>query len=454
MAAGLGTKPTRSRLIHLGLDFGTCWSKLVLRDYEAPSLRSFVVRPRAGSHRRQDYRIPSLVTLVDHCLFVGTAAARSARQSNAVVYRSPKVLAAFPDVADRPPLPSGLRSDDLATLVVVHLLELGWDAARRYCNTLTPPADARLTMTMGVPMSMLDNAGIGERFLCIARTAYEIFRRRSLCTAEGVELNIVARALAEARDRIAGRPVSDVRDWIRSEAEAGLLWIFRSPAVGQGLYGCVDVGAGTTDVSFFRIAARHEDGTWVKDRMAFYSARSSRVGVDDIDRVLLSLSGFGEWTLDDVRGREVELMTTAQCALYPQVTRVCDGIFDTYRCAWRDAYRVEKLQSRWEEFGLFVLGGGSKIPVVAEALCRTPWEHLRNRSIRSPGFPDDLFELPRERGARLQRFQEDAAFLLVAYGLSFLGADVPRVDRPSEVPPFTISRTARPPVDQDEYYPK
>src|SRR5262245_17653301 len=34
-----------SRLVHLGVDFGTCWSKLVLRDYEAATSRCFVVRP-------------------------------------------------------------------------------------------------------------------------------------------------------------------------------------------------------------------------------------------------------------------------------------------------------------------------------------------------------------------------------------------------------------------------
>jgi hypothetical protein len=97
-----------------------------------------------------------------------------------------------------------------------------------------------------------------------------------------------------------------------------------------------------------------------------------------------------------------------------------------------------------------VLGGGSKVEPVARSLQQSVWVgQLSDRRIRDAGFPADLCEWP-----SLKPFQEDAAFLLVAYGLSYLGTDVPEVETPSEIPPMRIPMRVRAPIDQDEYYPK
>jgi len=68
-------------------------------------------------------------------------------------------------------------------------------------------------------------------------------------------------------------------------------------------------------------------------------------------------------------------------------------------------------------------------------------------------FPADLFELPRKNG-ELAPFAGDGAFLLVAYGLSFMGGDVPPVETPDEMPEYEPPRMPRRSIDQDEYYPK
>ena len=67
-------------------------------------------------------------------------------------------------------------------------------------------------------------------------------------------------------------------------------------------------------------------------------------------------------------------------------------------------------------------------------------------------FQTNLYDWP-EKGQMIP-FREDATFLLVAYGLSYLGTDVPEVDNPSEMPPLVIQQHPRTPIDQDEYYPK
>ena len=76
----------------------------------------------------------------------------------------------------------------------------------------------------------------------------------------------------------------------------------------------------------------------------------------------------------------------------------------------------------WHRYGLFVLGGGSKVDPVIDRLRGTVWPgRLAERTIGDAGFPDDLYDWP--EGGRLVPFREDATFLLVAYGLSYLGTD-------------------------------
>ena len=142
-----------------------------------------------------------------------------------------------------------------------------------------------------------------------------------------------------------------------------------------------------------------------------------------------------------------------QLAQHPSVDSVCKEIYETYRLSWIDAYEKEKRESAWYRYGLFVLGGGSKVDPVVASLRGSVWPTvLDGRAIGDAGFPEDLYDWP-ETG-RLIPFREDATFLLVAYGLSYLGTDVPEVDNPSEMPPLVISPHPRVPIDQDEYYPK
>ena len=53
----------------------------------------------------------------------------------------------------------------------------------------------------------------------------------------------------------------DLRAWIRTEAEAALLWPFHSPAVPEGPYAKIDIGAGTTNASISRVVADPETGS-------------------------------------------------------------------------------------------------------------------------------------------------------------------------------------------------
>src|SRR5262245_49631169 len=94
-SAGRSQPTPASRRLHLGLDFGTCWSKLVLRDYESAQPRCFVVRPPRSYQGAGDYRIPSAVVIDDDRMVFGWKGQQLAGCNGATTYASPKMQAAF-----------------------------------------------------------------------------------------------------------------------------------------------------------------------------------------------------------------------------------------------------------------------------------------------------------------------------------------------------------------------
>jgi hypothetical protein len=76
-----------TRLLQIGLDFGTCWSKMVIRDYEVAKPLAFGVRP-SGIHKGPEntYRIPSAVTLYKDHFFFGWPGHAKTNLPDAVTY--------------------------------------------------------------------------------------------------------------------------------------------------------------------------------------------------------------------------------------------------------------------------------------------------------------------------------------------------------------------------------
>ncbi|MYA80353.1 MAG: hypothetical protein F4X39_07490 [Acidobacteriia bacterium] len=377
--------------------------------------------------------------------------------------------AAFPnELLSLPPLPGQLVPSDLATLVVAFLLQVGDWATHDYCRRLKPEHRPRMGMTIGVPMRYLssetshqqEHSGtvhLRDEFLGIARVAFDIFKIDQPNIAAGIGVEEASELVKNARARVAAKPPpTDPRDWVRSEAEAGCLWIFESPEVGDGLFGCVDIGAGTTDVSFFRLKQKHDGLRWVKHGLAFYSSESSPPGVDQVDQIILQHQELDGSQLSTVRGHEAELLDSLGLRAKKEAHDVCVRAFkETYQKAWRGAYEKEKKQSSWVDYTLFVLGGGSRLASFRNAMMKSVWEGLlEGRAIAEVRFPEDLCEWSTSSPPQANPFEEDATFLLVAYGLSYLGANVPPVDNPEDVPPLEMSNRKKLPGDQDEYYPK
>ncbi len=296
-------------------------------------------------------------------------------------------------------------------------------------------------MTLGVPMSQLDNVELRDVFVEVARTAMELFRKGVPDLSKGMSVNSAAELLAEGAEAVRQKAPATPEDWVRSEAASALLWAFRSPAVRGGLYAAVDVGAGSTSASWFRIT---EAGS-VKKGMAFFGASCHPPGADAVEEAIAKAAGVIDLTA--VRGKANEYLEELKQRQVPGLSDICDRIFSVYQQAFGRAYPKDKKQSHWYGASLFLLGGGTRIQPVRDRLRKRAWGQLdREPPIMDPGSPDDLFEQDGEP------FQDDPSFLLVAYGLSHFAADVPDVTNPSDIPDFTPMLNIRPRIDPDDWY--
>lgn len=120
------------------------------------------------------------------------------------------------------------------------------------------------------------------------------------------------------------------------------------------------------------------------------------------------------------RGRE-------QCILQPNakvreaLMPVCEQIYASYRQAWTDACReMHALElSSWEQHKVFVMGGGSLVPLLVETVRIHPDQHkpLCLMPLEQP------IDFVRADGRKLT--SEELPFVTVAYGLSNIESPLP-----------------------------
>lgn len=443
------------RPVILGLDYGTSAAKLVVRDYGAPGGGdpAYVV-----PYRSRGFRFPSGVAVAEGYLWFGQGpedlAALGLAQV-ATLYESVKMRCAVEmDAAgarlylEMLPAPAGLLWADLAMLTVWWLVSQGY----RFAQTLLRPTDElAFRPTMGAPTSFLRNPKLRAGFLDIILGAWAIFRASGPLRYPFVTFSRareeVRRARATLRDGGAHRLSKDeVRDWLRSEAEGALWWAFQSPNVQAGPYLKVDVGAGTTNVSFFRIVDAMIDGRWVKSKICFFSAVSGTEGMDAIDHAL------GEALRTDplaLRGIEAEICRT-QPSKFSCCGAAIDSIERTIGAAWgaaRDRMEVQEREAWNRDCKVLLLGGGADLPPIHDratdnraALSRRDEQALeRPTDLKVDGRPVPPDEL---------------RFLLSAYGLSVLGLAIPEVGEVDPLGPSERALQRRRRLEWDDTYAK
>lgn len=440
------TEAPPKRRVHLGIDFGTSTSKIVFRDYGAPGGERVVLVLHDDCPR-----IPSRVCLTPKDLLFGSDGKMSA---DCEVYESIKMHAAAEVTGIRNyyfgpprsfPTKGGFSAADLATLAIWYLISEG---NRAVSNYLGEDVVFNLGMTMGVPMAFFNDEKLRLFFLPIVRRAWYLFREQGPIGST-LAIEKASRCLsASSGASLVTVPDNQVRDWIRSEGEAAMWGPFQSPAIAAGPYAKIDIGAGTSHSSLFRIFG---DSQIAKKGIAFLGAATVPAGMDAVDRAIADSLGL-ECDFLALRGRE-ESILQRECKARRAVGAVRDQIYDAYRRAWIQTFQKIKGSiaeiAAWRDHKIFTIGGGSLVPTVIDRMRLHPSggnNHLKAASLEPP---PDLVRADR-RGIQ----EDELRFIMVAYGLSNIGLSIPEASAPYENPPLPDPSERRIRLDRDDIYAK
>jgi hypothetical protein len=215
----------------------------------------------------------------------------------------------------------------------------------------------------------------------------------------------------------------------------------------------MDIGAGTTNASVFRIVAGRpdgvEEGPAVKLKMAFFGADSKPTGMDAVDETLAQWQGSDISRSSELRGREDRLLQQREALL--ACRDVFEGMHGALCEAWRQNAKLtlrSPLERRaWLETSrMFLVGGGSLVPTAREIVTAMPFNDRKRLPVVNLENPPDL----RLNGRAVPR--EVLPFVLVAYGLSVLAPPIPLVETPNEIPPMLPSQPTVVQLNHEDIY--
>jgi hypothetical protein len=172
--------------------------------------------------------------------------------------------------------------------------------------------------------------------------------------------------------------------------------------------------------------------------------------MDAVDSAIAESEGITGDCLK-LRGLEQSILQSsakARGALIP----VREEIYEAYRKAWIETHHkikqyVAELQA-WSQHKVFVIGGGSLIPILVETVRVHPGRQLPLQ-VATLEHPTDL-----SRSDKRRITGEELPFITVAYGLSNIGLSIPEALTPDQVPPMPDQNERRDRLDRDDIYGK
>lgn len=452
------------KFINVGIDFGTSGTKVIYRDIIGR--KAWVCGFDHSLREYPDFVLPSSIRVIDGKLYFGGEAEKKAPQGN--VIRSFKICMVCQHESDLQnncnlvvdhtlhlsPAEIKLPGNDgtylsfcpcdLGTLYLAYVIGI---VRRKIENQFGKDYDLNITLNAAVPVNFMENekveAAFNESFY-YANCIHEYVHNG----ADINDLYQIIRNLKVSRPEIPGPEIRTT--FVQPETITAMFSYVMSPVADDGLYGIADVGAGTTDVSFFRLSK-------LNNKLVIYSAETHVIGANEIDITLLKWlidqTGSANDLSNNVRSEFLQLLRILkhqiahtkrfilklrdrECTISSDdfdkiALPTGETIFSRYQKTWRQAYTKEASQSRWQEYTLFRIGGGSKIPVLKKQLSKKPWDGINGIIFQELEVPMDL-----NYEKDPHNFKDNFGMLAIAYGLSFHPAMYPNIMPPGEVGPF------------------
>lgn len=392
------------RLAILGLDFGTAFSKAVVR--------------WSGRHHAVDWS--EAVEGDDHYLLASVFSEAPDGLCVLGAHEAPgwTVL----EGVKLQLLSSGESNLDDRMADAVIFIALAFRHVDRWMRkTSRDAADGiRWRLHVGLPTKSWNNDATTETFKIVAQAA-----RFLACTPGAVTRDGAVNALRKT-DQV-DRPAVDVFPEFACQLYSYLL----SPERGEDLHALVDIGAGTLDVAFFNV--------FMKDGEALLPIFASEVDRLGAHYLIAALSGVesgrrwadGESSLsDDEVGRKLDC---PPCEVFNRRSLYLSSVADVFHqatCAARKMYPTSPAFQRFENVRLFLCGGGSRIRSL-----RKRFDRIAKEAASVLGIRFQVSELVRPRDL-VGHLESGFDRLSVAYGLSQNAANIGHVMRSATLDPL------------------
>jgi len=456
-----GERPKRSFLkkqapsivkIQVGLDFGTSATKAVYKKFGGR-----YSRPILWDHGLSEYPefvIPSLAVVSDEGRLVfGAEAARiledrpfSDGLRNIKVVLAGKYNDSHHDpvwhkrfhvnIADLKSLDHDSAAEYITTLYlafVMHQTRLKLEALPGYISTRLD-----LYYNICVPIDYIEIDGLWSVFGKIVACAELCAGNWKKLQEGNFEYGIWKRYWNSADYGHAGqksflRSDPSARSYLVPESVAQTASYITSLEREEGIFALIDFGAGTTDVSIFKV--------FLGDKQDWFAARNLPIGCRQLEEVLVEVVGTSEYghrttrkmvidALDDASNRDRDT-TSGNGAVDEVIQEHLDDVYQRAKSVWGEAAQHEKRESSWRVVSIFKMGGGAELPGIGATFGVPVPYRLGRRSIhyltRDIPQPSDFIggpETPFER-------------LAVAYGLSLPAPQLADYRLPAETPDHT-----------------
>lgn len=461
--------------IHLGIDYGTSASKVIIRNYDDPNGES--ATPLL--HSDNTFRIPSDIAYDPQSknVYLGRTSGDNGVPDSALWFSRLKMVILDQETCPAPP--ANLTCEMLMAIGMGWVMWKAKKKARELAQQLGL-GNVQLSFCVGIPSEFCEaeRHHILKKYARIAWAAWDI----DVQFFQQTNLQLSNQWIDRIRYLLLRTPAENIVNFIvRSEAQSAIWWNWNAPELTSGPYVQVDVGAGTCNVAAFMIRGKYqpERGTWHPNDIVSFSSKSGSVGMN---KMLLS---YPHLTRDDF-GHSGPFTRSDTLT----------GLQKPYRETWFDVKNNKTDQNgpAWRQWAnhckLMHFGGGSLWKSIVESLSFNPF--MLNQTFQAFShkyFPQDLKlpppqntpppapppprpsqggpRPPSKENPRIDKVdpppsrssgripatntpsrenREAACNLRVAYGLSVIGG-LPEVTGPEHVDRLPPAGVKRPPQD-------
>lgn len=452
-----GRGPTPERYAWIGLDFGTATTECVIR-IESAGVPDEVAVLAFGGDRRTNAQV-ILPTALERVGGKLVPADQLRRRGEIVELLKTRLISEI----DRGMSEGQLRRPDgpfaYTLLHLASVLAIARSAASAWTGTRRLRYYLNIAAPVGADPANQRDARIREVFREVAYRALALSERwpQEPPTDRQAE-ELVAAGMAVRVPGVESSPVTTV-----PEALAAVTSFLHVPNRRAGNYATIDVGGGTTDISFFWFQTGQFDPAQEK-KAWYYAVRNAPVGMSDLLARLKDDPGNRTGKPAHERLRD--------CGDLREVLSPGDldefllGLDSSYRETYCEAFATWPIHQDWSHDGrarwtTLLLGGGSGCPPVRDHLTHHPptdvniREHGKVECLAAPNhlpvlLPDGRILPSTGQGAwrpGTDVIRANGHLLTVAYGLAFRAPDIPKRGVQERVDPPPPPQPWEPPDD-------